>query len=120
MKRYRDESGSAQLRAAMSESDVWLTSRISYIETAAALSRSQVSRSRLRREWPQFDVLDLNQDVAERAAAIAAKDDLRALDALHLASAEVAGKRNLTVAVWDRRLWSAARRRGLEVLPESL
>jgi predicted nucleic acid-binding protein len=46
--------------------------------------------------------------------------DLRSLDALHLASALVLPREDLTVAVWDRRLHAAARADGLELFPEIL
>ncbi len=41
----------------------------------------------VREEWPSFGVLEVDQQLAERAAGLALAHDLGSLDALHLAAA---------------------------------
>jgi predicted nucleic acid-binding protein len=45
---------------------------------------------------------------------------LRSLDSLHLAAALLADPGDLTLATWDRRLWTAAHRLGLSLVPKRL
>ena len=73
-----------------------------------------------RNEWPAFGVIEVDQDLVERASALAVKRELRSLDAMHLAAALVLPRENLVLATWDRRLHLAAQAERLEVLPGSL
>jgi hypothetical protein len=74
----------------------------------------------LQAEWPAFGVIEVDQDLVERAIELALARDLRSLDALHLAAALVLPREDLMVAVWDRRLHAAARAEGLGLFPETL
>ncbi len=122
VKRYVDEEGSLEVRAAMGEARGWATCRVGYVETARALMRSakDVAVERFQADWSAFNVVELDMEVAEDAAELAVAARLRSLDAIHLASALAIDDRRLTVATWDARLHEAARERGLTLLPESL
>jgi len=96
--------------------------RVGFVETARAvgLVAGQSAVHRFMQEWPAFAIVEVDQDLVERAASFAATGDLRSLDALHLASALLLPRADVCVATWDRRLSSAARDQGLRVLPERL
>lgn len=68
-------------------------------------------------EWPSFDVIELDQDLAQRAVALALAYGLRSLDAIHLAAALTPDSGDVTMATFDDRLWGAAKAHGLEVVP---
>ncbi len=122
MKRYVAEPGSDVVRAAMEQADGWFMCRIGFVETARAVSLAAGERvvRGFRTEWPAFGVVELDQDLAERAAGLAAAGVLRSLDALHLAAALLLPRADLRLATWDRRLHRAAVEEGLRVLPERL
>jgi len=96
--------------------------RVGFLETARAVSLagSPSAVRALQAEWPAFAVIEVDQDLVERAIELALAHDLRSLDALHLAAALVLPHEDLTVAVWDRRLHAAARAEGLGLFPETL
>jgi uncharacterized protein len=106
----------------MSHADGWFMCRVGYLETARAvgLARSRSAVRAVQREWAAFSVIEVDQDLVERATELALAHDLRSLDALHLASALVLPREELMVAVWDRRLHAAARAEGLGLFPETL
>lgn len=96
--------------------------RIGYVETlrAVGLAAGHSATSAVREEWPAFAVVEVDQILVEQAAQLALADDLRSLDALHLAAALLLPAEQLAFATWDRRLHAAARSHRLNVLPESL
>lgn len=98
----------------------WAVSRVGYVETLRVLQGplGLTAAQRFRREWPLFDVVELDRRLADDAADVAAGDSLRSLDAIHLASAVAISAG--VVASWDRRLHAAAARHGLAVLPARL
>lgn len=122
VKRYVDEEGSGVVRQAMDRARVLSTCRLCFVETvrAVGLSAGQRGVKRVEGEWRWFDVVDVDQALAERAAALALSHRLRALDALHLAAALSLPAGDLTFVTWDARLHSAARGEGLETLPAEL
>lgn len=103
----------------MAVSDAWVASRITYTETVLAVARGRPHEDadRLDDDWPEFVVIEIDQTLVEAAADLGAAENLRTLDSLHLASALSLGP-PLTLATWDRALHAAAKRRGLDVLPE--
>lgn len=107
----------------MDSSELWLASRLAYVETVRALGLARGPRSRPRklfeREWPHFTVVELDAELARAAADLALEDTLRTLDAVHLAAALATGN-DATFASWDERLWTAAGRRGFRLLPATL
>ena len=120
VKRYVSEPDHELVLDACRDAQAWLANRIAFVEVRNALARSQAATQRFRREWPQYDIVELDAEIADRASSIATSDGLRSLDAIHLASAERAGRKKLVFATWDRRLWNAASKRGFEMLPEKL
>jgi predicted nucleic acid-binding protein len=98
----------------------WFMCRVGFVETARAvgLVAGESVVRRFAQEWPAFGVVEVDQDLAERAASLAGA--LRSLDALHLAAALLLPRSELCVATWDRRLSNAAREQGLRVLPDRL
>jgi predicted nucleic acid-binding protein len=124
VKRYVAEEGSAELREIMSSAARWLACRVGFVETARALGLAAGPASRVlrhfRTEWRSVTVVEVDQELVERAAVLAVEDDLRTLDSMHLASALLLAEDSLTLATWDQRLWTAARKRGIDVLPDVL
>ena len=122
MKRYVAEPGSDAVRSAMQEAHGWFMCRVGFVETARAvgLAAGESAVRRFAEEWPAFGVVEVDQELVERAASLAFSSALRSLDALHLASALLLPQAELCVATWDRRLSVAARDQGQRVLPEQL
>ncbi len=106
----------------MGRADGWFMCRVGFLETARAvgLAGSRSAVRAVQAESPAFGVIEVDQDLVERATELALAHELRSLDALHLAAALVLPTEDLTVAVWDRRLHAAARAEGLELFPQAL
>lgn len=121
VKRYVAEEGSDLIIGAMQEATSWAICRIGYVETARAvhLAAGRPALRRLQRDWPSFDVVEVDAELAERAAELTFEAELRSLDALHLAAALLLPAA-VTVATWDLRLHRAARKSGLATLPPEL
>jgi uncharacterized protein len=122
VKRYVAEEGSEALIEAMQDADGWAICRIGYVETARAinLAAGKAGLKRFVSDWSSFNVIEVDASLAERAVELTSTEDLRSLDALHLASALLITSDELTVATWDVRLHRAAQHRGLAVLPAEL
>ena len=122
VKRYVAEEGSDLIIDAMQGAGSWTICRIGYVEVARAvhLAAGRPALNRFRRDWPAFDVVEVDAELAERAAELALRTDLRSLDALHLAAASLLPAPGPTVATWDGRLHRAAREAGLTTLPPEL
>ncbi|WP_280382308.1 type II toxin-antitoxin system VapC family toxin [Nocardia wallacei] len=100
------------------EADSVVSSRLLYVETAAALAqglrlerlteRQHTDALRLHtRMWQEFDVVEADETVTERAATLAHDLALRGYDAVHVASAERLDDHDLVVASGDRKLLDA-------------
>ncbi len=122
VKRYVDEEGSDAVLDAMAPESDWVMCRIGFVETVGAVARGGglEDLERLKREWSLFDVVEVSQGLAERAARLAIETGLRALDALHLAAALSVPAGDVLFASWDARLHRAAREQGLRTLPATL
>jgi hypothetical protein len=122
VKRYVDEEGRGEVLRAMENASAWSICRIGFVETARAVGLAVGPKAveKFEREWPAFDVVEVDQDLAKHAARLTRSAELRTLDALHLAAALALGGDDLTVATWDVRLSSAARDHGLETVPANL
>jgi uncharacterized protein len=120
VKRYIEEDGSELVLAAMAEARAWSICRIGYVETmrAVALAGGPKAITGFEADWPSFDVVEVDSDLAAQAAELTLSAKLRSLDALHLAAALTVPSEELTLATWDTRLHRAARDHGLETLPE--
>ncbi len=122
VKRYVAEEGSEELIAAMGAAEGWAICRVGYVETARAvgLAAGKAATKRFGADWPSFEVVEVDGSLAEQAAELALAEELRSLDALHLAAALLISSDQLTFATWDARLHRAAQRRGLAVFPAEL
>lgn len=122
VKRYVDEEGRKDVLRAMDDASAWSICRIGFVETARAvgLAAGPKAVEKVEKEWPAFDVVEVDRDLAEHAAQLTRSAELRTLDALHLAAALALPGGDLTVATWDVRLNRAARYHGLETLPANL
>jgi uncharacterized protein len=122
VKRYVAEEGSEALIGEMGAAEGWTICRVGYVETARAvgLTAGKPAVRRLNADWPSFQVVEVDASLAEHAAELTSAEDLRSLDALHLAAALLISSAELTVATWDVRLHRAAQSQGLAVFPAEL
>lgn len=106
----------------MAGADAWYICRPGFVETvrAVGLAAGRRATTAFEDEWPAFAVIEVDQRLAEHAAALALNHVLGSLDAIHLAAALVVPGEDLALATWDRRLHGAARAEGLELLPNAL
>jgi predicted nucleic acid-binding protein len=115
------EPSSAACRRFWEDADSVASSRLLYVETAAALAQARrmgrltarahrASLNLLDELWPELDIIEVGERVIARAAALAHTQGLRGYDALHSSSAEQIVDDDLVAAAGDRRLldaWSA-------------
>ncbi|MBB5790483.1 PIN domain-containing protein [Jiangella mangrovi] len=100
------------------DADAVVSSRLLYVETAAALAQAcrmgRLTESaldacmRLLDElWLDIDVVEVDQIVVERAAVLARRLELRGYDSVHCASAEQLNEDDLVAAAGDQKLIGA-------------
>jgi len=106
----------------MQEAEGWYMCRAGFVETvrAVGLVAGRAATRAPTQEWPSFAVVEVDQPLVERAAALSLDRGLRSLDALHLAAALLLPAEDLVLATWDRRLHAAADAEGLPLLPKRL
>ena len=94
-----------------------LSSRLCSIECARAFRRDAKRKTLQSLEdlLGSVVLIEISTEIADRAGELA-PPGLRALDAIHLASALSAGDPTLEVITYDRRLAEAARANGLTVV----
>ena len=128
VKLYVTEDGSAEMKVLLRESEIAATARVSWVEAHAAMARRarervadvaaiDQARTALRADWPHFLVIELTQELCERAAAHAEVFALRAYAGVQLAGADMLRERvgaEVGFACFDRRLNQAARILGLQ------
>jgi len=128
VKLFVQEDGSDLAVGLVDAADVMATSRLAYVETRAALAAAararRLTRAALRsattdldRRWDTLGVVEVTQEIAQRAAALAETRALRGFDALHLASALAIADDEFVLATWDEDLALAALAEGLAVAP---
>ena len=99
VKLYATEPGSTQTRRAVKRADQVTSSLLAYVETRAAFARKkrmrQLSDAELERskrafelDWSGFAKMPADVEMVSRAADLAEQFQLRAYDALHLATAD--------------------------------
>lgn len=124
----QDEEGAELVGTIRDAADVVVTSRITYPEARAALAAAtragrMVAREHARakrelaRAFGSLAVVELHPLLAEAAGDVADRFDLRAYDAVHLASALVVDDGSTVVVTWDRALAGGASTAGLDVAP---
>jgi len=134
LKRYIQEAGAEQVRQLLEEADQVATGMIARVEFASAVARlarsHAITEEEGERVWDDFSKdweiitrLHVTAQGIERAADLARRYALRGYDAVHLASALLwQEKLNLpvTLATFDRELWLAGQKSGMEVWPTRL
>ncbi len=129
-----EESGSNDVQKLIKSADHSGTSWITRTEVAAALSRTvrmklflageaEAAWNKFLDEWTALSRLKVSGQIIGRAASLAWAYPLRGYDAVHLASAvlwQETLETPITLATFDRVLWSAGKQAGLIVWPEDL
>lgn len=126
----RDEADSETVRGLIAAMDVSFISRIAYPEATAALAAARRAGRLTARAYPtalrdldravgSFRIVELHPSLARAAGDVADRFALRALDAVHLASALALGGSDTVVVTWDRTLSSAASAAGLGIAPRA-
>ncbi|MGI8615575.1 MAG: type II toxin-antitoxin system VapC family toxin [Actinomycetota bacterium] len=124
----RDEGDAETVRTLVAAMDVSFTSRIAHPEAGAALAAARragrlaprdhaTAKRDLDRALSSLRIVELHPALARAAGDVAERFALRALDAVHLASALALGGRDTVVVTWDRSLALAASAAGLGVAP---
>ena len=114
----------------MAATDMTFTSRVAHPEARAALAAAlragrmtahehAAARRVVDRAITSLRVVELQPRLAHAAGEVAERFALRALDAIHLASALALGTRDTIVVTWDRALASAAAAAGLGIAPSA-
>jgi uncharacterized protein len=134
VKQYVSEPGAAEVSAALRLASSVGTALIGRAEVVAALARAVQMRvmtreaglsavQAFRSDWQTLVRLPVSEPVVARAADLAWEYGLRGYDAIHLAAAcawaEAMGSQ-VTLATFDRELWSIAPRVGLVACPDDL
>jgi predicted nucleic acid-binding protein len=132
VKRHVDERGSRETIEFAARAEVVATSLVSRAEVAAALAKAvraqlldeneaRAAQRAFAIEWTDIARIPVTEGLVSRAQTLAWDYGLRGYDAVQLASA-VLFQESLGAAVrlatFDKQLWDAARRAGLEPWPE--
>lgn len=134
VKRYVMEVGSAEVSAAISRAAATATALISRAEVAAALAKavrvnaltqvdSLAALQLFRNDWVDLVRIQVTELVVARADALAWDHGLRGYDAVQLSAALVwkdALGEQVTLATFDKHLWTVAGSVGLAAYPADL
>ncbi len=128
MRLYLDSSALVKLVQRETESDALrrflrrhhadqlVTSALARVEVVrAVLIGGPAALAQARRQLSRLDQIVLGTEVLDRAATLAPNAQLRSLDAIHLAAAQVVGADLRAVVTYDRRMADAAQALGLVV-----
>jgi len=134
VKRYVVERGTRETVALAATAEMIATAIVSRAAVAAALAKgvrigivkddiARNARRRFGHDWPDFVRIPVTEALVARADALAWEQELRGYDAVQLASAltwqESVGE-EIVLATFDRQLWDAAKRTGLQVWPDAI
>lgn len=119
------EKGTSIAETIWNSTDVSSASRLLKVETHSTLAHAhrirrltvtqfESAKRELKILWARLTIVEMTSQIVERACEYAETMELRALDAVHLASAVTIGADALTSA--DRKLCVAARTLGLHVI----
>ncbi len=134
VKRYVTELGSKEVITLTAAAEAVATSLVSRAEVAAALARAvrlgvldqasgRRAQRRFSREWPDIARVPVSEALVSRAETLAWEHGLRGYDAVQLASAltwQDSIGQDAVLATFDRQLWEAAPRAGLQAWPDKL
>ncbi len=121
------EPSTQMCRRVWEDADRRVSSRLTYVETAAALAMAQrhgrisagehdAAWSNFVAIWPDVDVVELTADLAVAAAGLARTLALRGYDAVHCATAADLNDPWMVAASGDARLIDAWRDLGIAVI----
>jgi uncharacterized protein len=124
------EDGAEQARSLWQQAGEVVVSRLAWPEAVAALAAArrgrrvgdeeqQTATDRLRSCLERCTVVSVADPLVDRAADLAAGYDLRAADAIHLATALAVIEADSVFVTWDKRLRLAAIQAGLVSAPAS-
>jgi uncharacterized protein len=119
-----DEPSSRACRELWNAGDAVATSRLLFVEAAAALAQAtrlhrlreshrQSAVGLLEQLWQEFDIVEVDATVMRRAAEVAHLCRLRGYDAMHCASAEQLDDADLVVGSGDQQVLKACQQLGL-------
>ena len=134
VKQYVVEEGTPDLRNAVARAEIAGTSVVSRAEVVAALRKSvrvgalrerqaTILKRRFDRGWPALVRTRVTERLIRHAGALAWTHGLRGYDSVHLASAaawQQALGSAVTLATFDRPLWTAAKAIALDTFPSDL
>jgi uncharacterized protein len=131
VKLLAEEPGSELAAQLWDGCDAAVASRLAYPEVRAALAAATRNHDLNQDEldgaaqaweeyWAASRPVELTAAVEHHAGQLARQYALRGADAVHLASALAIGDPDLVIAVWDRRLHTAAQAAGIRVAPAQL
>ena len=134
VKRYVAEAGSAEVVNLIEEADSTGSVCLTRVEMASALSKAvrmnwvnaknaEIIWLDFLSHWQFFARLAVTSVLTERASRLAWEYELRGYDATHLAAAQIwqeTLEMPVTLATYDRELWSASKKIGMAVWPENL
>lgn len=132
VKRYVLEAGSSEVMELTAVAPAVATALVSRAEVAAALARAvrlgvvddlggRRAQRRFGREWPDLVRIPVTEALVVRAETLAWEHALRGYDAVQLAAAltwQDSIGQDVVLATFDRQLWDAAPRVGLQAWPE--
>jgi predicted nucleic acid-binding protein len=96
--------------------DQLVTSALARVEVVrAVLIGGPAALAQARRQLSRLDQILLSTEVLDRAATLAPNVQLRSLDAIHLAAAQLVGADLRAVVTYDRRMADAAQDLGFAV-----
>ncbi|GAB96230.1 hypothetical protein BJY21_004430 [Kineosphaera limosa] len=121
------EPSTAKCRLVWSSADHRVTSRLAFVETAAALAaarrQSRISEDEHAEAWANFvgmwselNVVEVSEALATDAANLASSLALRGYDAMHCASAVKLQAADLVAAAGDAQLLAAWQASGIAVI----
>ncbi|MCX6053306.1 MAG: type II toxin-antitoxin system VapC family toxin [Chloroflexi bacterium] len=132
VKRYLIESGSKEVNVLIEQAEIVGSSILLSVEMAAALAKAvrlnlvdahdaEGSWQDFLSQWPTFTRIALTPTLVDRASRLAWEWGLRGYDAIHFGSALVWQENletSITLATYDRELWTSAKKAGMNVWPE--
>ena len=134
VKRYIREACSDDVIRIIEQSEAVGSSVLTRVEMAATFAKvvrlgwvEDKSASRAWKDylehWPSFTRLVVSSGLVERASELAWEYGLRGYDSMHFASALIwqnALASPITLATFDRDLWVAAQKSGMDIWPSNL
>jgi predicted nucleic acid-binding protein len=123
-----DEAGTAAAGRIWDRAERLVSIRLARVEARAALAQAtrlgritpqqlRTSKRALEELAAQLDVVEIDEDLVDRASDLAEHHSLRAYDAVHLAAVRRVLDQDLVFVAGDRALLAAARVIGISVAP---